>query len=181
MRPPIIGLVGRKRAGKDSVADILVHHYGYNRIAFADKVRDVCKIVFELTDDQLTIDEFKEQPIEHWPFETPRALMQKVGTECFRTVWPDVWLEAVKREIDKNPEERIVITDVRFENELLVSRARGGVNIRIDAAERLGPASDTHASEALADQLLVQHTIDNNGDIHNLYKNVTDLMEMPNA
>ena len=37
----IIGLTGYARSGKDTVAKILVDNYGYKRIAFADKIREL--------------------------------------------------------------------------------------------------------------------------------------------
>jgi len=36
---PLIGLIGRKRAGKDTVADVLVAEYGYTKVAFADPLK----------------------------------------------------------------------------------------------------------------------------------------------
>lgn len=175
--PNIIGLVGRKGCGKDTVGKILVEDYGFTRVAFADKVKEVCKIVFGLTDDEMNNPSLKEVVLDRWPYESPRSLMQKVGTESFRTIWPDVWMENVKRKIDNEGLEKVVITDVRFENELLVSRSRNGINIRVDASQRLPKSNDQHASEALADVLMVQDTVDNNGDIEQLKNEVRRIME----
>jgi 50S ribosomal subunit-associated GTPase HflX len=36
----IIGLSGYAQVGKDTVANILVQHHGYKRVAFADKIRE---------------------------------------------------------------------------------------------------------------------------------------------
>ena len=36
----IIGLSGYARSGKDTVAQVLVEKYGFQRIAFADKIRE---------------------------------------------------------------------------------------------------------------------------------------------
>ena len=41
MALPLIGLIGRKRSGKDTVADLLIEHHGYNKAAFADPLRDL--------------------------------------------------------------------------------------------------------------------------------------------
>jgi dephospho-CoA kinase len=35
----IIGLTGYAQSGKDTVANILVENYGYQRVAFADPIR----------------------------------------------------------------------------------------------------------------------------------------------
>ena len=38
---PLIGLIGRKRSGKDTFAAALVEHRGYARVAFADPLREL--------------------------------------------------------------------------------------------------------------------------------------------
>jgi hypothetical protein len=37
----IIGLSGYAQSGKDTVAKILVDHYGFRRVAFADKIKEM--------------------------------------------------------------------------------------------------------------------------------------------
>ena len=37
----IVGLCGRKRSGKDTLAEELVERYGYTRVAFADPLREM--------------------------------------------------------------------------------------------------------------------------------------------
>ena len=37
----IIGLSGYARSGKDTVAETLVNEYGFKRVAFADKIKDL--------------------------------------------------------------------------------------------------------------------------------------------
>ena len=42
----IIGFLGRKRSGKDTVVNYLVKNYNFIRYAFGDPVKEVCKIMF---------------------------------------------------------------------------------------------------------------------------------------
>ena len=37
----IIGLTGYAQSGKDTVAKILIEQYGFTRVAFADKIREL--------------------------------------------------------------------------------------------------------------------------------------------
>ena len=48
----IIGLSGYAQVGKDTVANILVEHYGYTRIGFADIIRKAAYIL----DPLITLD-----------------------------------------------------------------------------------------------------------------------------
>ena len=43
----ILGLVGFASSGKDTVADYLVRNHNFNRIAFADPLKDAASIIFD--------------------------------------------------------------------------------------------------------------------------------------
>lgn len=144
MTPNLIGITGRKGSGKDTAAAILTEKFGFRRLSFADPLRVVLKTLFNLTDEEMSNRVLKEQYLDRYPYESPREILQKVGTECMRSVYPDVWIEAFRRE---STEGDIVCADVRFMNEALHIRSRGGVIIKIDADERLGPSNDGHSSE----------------------------------
>ena len=47
----IIGLTGFARSGKDSVAKVLVDQYGFTRVAFADKIRELLYEVNPIVND----------------------------------------------------------------------------------------------------------------------------------
>ena len=49
----IIGLSGKKRVGKDTVADYLVSKYGFIKYSFADPIKAVAKILFGFSENQL--------------------------------------------------------------------------------------------------------------------------------
>ncbi len=64
-RTIVIGLTGLAGAGKDTVADTLVTHAGFSKIAFADALRDEVLEAFERSDRALwTRRETKEEPTE---------------------------------------------------------------------------------------------------------------------
>jgi len=117
----IIGLVAPKQSGKSEVAKILVEDYGFTRIAFADTIKDVASIVYALSNRQLYGDA-KEIIDERYGL-TPRFIMQKIGSEVCRQIHLDTWLMSWQRKA--NDCEKVVVEDVRFDNEIEWITSRG--------------------------------------------------------
>lgn len=44
----IIGISGRAGAGKDTVADIFIRKFGFTRVSFADSLKEVCSVAFDI-------------------------------------------------------------------------------------------------------------------------------------
>ena len=114
----IIGLTGYSQSGKDTVAQILVNKYDFTRVAFADKIREflyelnpVVKDGFKLRGlvDAYGWDVAKVQEPEI------RRLLQDLGLSARKIFSDDFW---IRQALEPHQEfERVVITDVRFENE----------------------------------------------------------------
>lgn len=133
----IIGLTGYKRSGKDTIGNYLVNNYNFTRIAFADTLKEACKIIFGFTDEQVYGDDLKEINDEYWQH-TPRDILQKVGSELFRNRLPeicnnisdDIWIRSVEKKILDLVEEghtKFVITDIRYQNEIDFIKKLNGV------------------------------------------------------
>lgn len=60
----IIAISGKARSGKDTVANVLIKNFGFKRIAFADKLKDICSDVFDLPVSMFHRDEFKDRAFE---------------------------------------------------------------------------------------------------------------------
>lgn len=77
-----------------------------------------------------------------------RTLLQLLGTEAGREIHGyDCWINIVKRQIEANPHDNFVITDVRFPNEKGLVERLGGHVVRI---EREGvTAVNNHISDRL--------------------------------
>lgn len=112
----IVAFCGKKRSGKDTAAEGL-EELGYRPIAFADPIKDTCRIVFQLTEEQ--IDGSKKADVDDfWDF-SPRWAMQTVGTELFRDgIDEDVWVKSLLRRVDGSDHDKFAVTDVRFPNEI---------------------------------------------------------------
>lgn len=184
--PKIVGIVGKKYSGKDTTADIIIKKYGYTKIRFGDAVKDVCKCIFNFTDEQL-YGNLKEQKDEHWNV-SPRHVLQFVGTDLFRNqiqniipeIKDNIWIEVVKKKIIDaqkiNPNAKFVICDVRFENESNFIKELNGVLIKIHRPE-LNYETDNHQSETQIDNIVCDYNVTNDMDICKLKNKICDLFE----
>jgi hypothetical protein len=77
-----------------------------------------------------------------------REIMQYVGTDIFRNLKSDVWVESTIKQILKDNPEIAIITDCRFPNEVdAIKNARGKV-IRLNR----DPFHSDHLSECVLDE-----------------------------
>lgn len=141
-----IGITGFIGAGKDTVANI-IRDRGFYKIAFADKLKDVCSIVFGwprelLEGNSLESRKFRQEVDRFWaeklqiPNFTPRMALQLVGTECFRNHFSNnIWITSVEREIYNVGAKNVVLSDCRFGNEIEFVRQNNGKIIRVENQE----------------------------------------------
>jgi len=172
----IVGITGRKFNGKDTLGKYFIN-LGYEKLAFADALKEACRCIFGFNDEQL-YGEKKEEEDEFWKV-TPRTVLQFVGTELLRnqlsTIMPelghDIWVEVIKKKILDNPDKRFVITDVRFPNECELIKKLGGTLIRV-TRKSANTKIDVHESELEIEKLNVDININNDESIDQLYKNI---------
>ena len=135
----IIGICGLIGSGKGTVADILVEHHNFEKLSFADKLKDGVSAVFGWDRQMLEGDtddsrQWREEKDRFWSKETgktitPRLILQLFGTDCMRNGYFDgIWVSLVKQKIIDNPDTNWVIPDVRFPNEVkMIQNAQGEV------------------------------------------------------
>jgi len=196
----LIGLGYKKRSGKDTVADILVRDYGFVKISFAEPLKDLCSLLVQAhkigedrveevlegwfskncskEDEFRMLDKVKElfkEGITEDMFDVEdgkfRKLLQFVGTDVFRAVEDNFW---VRLAFSGDIPERMVISDVRFENELDAINEMDGISVLVHRDTGL---MDTHASETALDGAVWTYYIDNNGTLEELEEKVHDLIE----
>ena len=176
----IIALGYMARTGKDTVADYLVSRHGFAKIAFADALKDGVQAIFGLTNEQLYGGD-KEKIDEFWE-DTPRNILQKVGTECMRRGYrDDIWVKCVEGVIQANPSFDWVISDCRFLNETNAVKKWGSKVVQVVRSiedGRLEIATSTHASETtMRDYEGWDDIIVNCGTLGDLYRRVDSLVE----
>jgi hypothetical protein len=112
-------------------------------------------------------------------------MMQIVGTDFFRhKLHKDFWICHFKRWYeDRRSPQNVVVTDLRFQNEVDIIKALGGVVWRVtrqDGQNGHGrhTMSDTHITESgVAELQGVDANIGNDGSLEQLYNKVSQVME----
>ena len=209
----IIGFVGFIGSGKDTAADYLVNFHGFRRDSFANTLKDAVAAVFGW--DRVLLEgrtkearEWREQRDEWWSNRlgkdiTPRHILQYWGTEvCRQGFHDDIWIASLENKMRKTG-DNIVISDVRFPNEIKSIKAAGGKVVRVvrgadpewyqDAWNvNQGPTNMSwsiskmrmeqrkiHASETAWIGKGIDLEIDNNGSIDDLFSQIKNLVSEP--
>ncbi len=179
----LIGLLGKKGSGKDTVADHLVHSNGYTKMAFAEPLKDACKTLFNFSEEQLYGD-LKEVIDDNWGV-SPRTVLQFVGTDLIRkqmgSIMPQIgekfWVHGLKvrymNGLSKDPNFKCIVSDVRFQDEADMVMELGGIVVKL---ERDAVAADEHISEKGIDTVRHNVLIKNNGTIKKLHDQIDQLL-----
>lgn len=130
----IIGISGRRGAGKTLLANHLCKAKGLLKVSFADELKELAKQIFPLTEVDINSVSRKEKKFKDYDW-TPREFLQNLG-EFVRYHDKDYW---VKKAISKCSNSKInyVFDDVRFENEANAIKNLGGKLIRVNRYEKL--------------------------------------------
>jgi hypothetical protein len=211
----IVGFVGFIGSGKDTAADYLVNFHGYRRDSFANTLKDAVACVFGW--DRTLLEgrtkearEWREQVDTWWaarlnmPDLTPRLMLQLWGTEVCRTGFhDDIWIASLENKMRKTT-DNIVISDVRFPNEIKAIHNAGGIVVRIkrgddpewyDAAVSVNAGPNGNATWSLSKAKLTQlkihasetawvggkidYTVYNDTSIDALFDQIKNLVEDP--
>jgi hypothetical protein len=130
----VIGICGLIGSGKDTIAGTLVG-VGWERYSMAKPLKDMTAKLFDWPRDMVEGDTaesraWREQKDEWWSnrlgFDvTPRWALQYIGTDIMRkTFHDDIWVAYMEKFVGQN--QHVVISDVRFPNEIAAVRRLGG-------------------------------------------------------
>ena len=208
----IVGVCGFQGSGKDTVADYLVNVHGFRRISFAGTLKDAVSAIFgwdrELLEGRTKESRDWREKVDKWwadklnmPHLTPRWVLQYWGTEVARKAFHDnIWIHSVEHKL-ANISDNVVISDVRFPNEIKSIKDAGGMIIRTHrgpdpewyrAAEIVNKGPTTNLSWASNKAFLDNYKIhvsetswigtdfdailDNDGTIDDLYSQINQLL-----
>jgi hypothetical protein len=138
----IIGLVGFISSGKGTVGDLL-ESKGFYKDSFATPLKDACSVMFgwprELLEGDTEVSRsWREQQDSFWSEKfgysfLPRLALQLMGTEAGRDVFhKDIWVISL---LNRSKNKDVVVTDVRFKNEIEYIQNNGGIVVRIKRGE----------------------------------------------
>ena len=199
----IIGVCGLIGGGKGTVADILVGNHNFEKLSFADSLKDMVATVFGwqrhlLEGDTKESRIWREEVDEWWsarlaiPNLTPRWVLQYWGTDvCRLNFHQDIWIASVENKLSraKNSSAKynnIVIPDTRFPNEINMIRKLGGEVWGVRRGEdpdwmikliQYGEQpNDIHPSEWSWVRENLDQLINNDGTIQELEQKVASLL-----
>lgn len=203
--PYLIGLGGVLRSGKDTVADILVEKYHFEKMGMSDPLNRAL-----LTLDPWVRLDFPVYNIHPWKNKSYRSkfhageyvryrelhdavgyveakkhrdvrtYLQLLGTEVGRNqIDSEVWVRAAVKKILENRSNDIptVITAIRFENELDMLKRLGGISVWIERHDTQDSRLMSHASENSVSQDMFDFVIPNHGTLEELESYVEGCME----
>lgn len=157
----LIGIAGKARSGKDTSASYLMRHLGWPVVPFAGPLKEMLRVGFGLTQDQLYGDQ--KEVVDPRYGKTPRYMMQTLGTEWGRDrLGSGVWGKALLSSLTGPT----IIPDVRFEEEADLIRGYGTL---LHIVGRGGIEGD-HASEVGVGVDTRDIVISNHGSLARLYQ-----------
>lgn len=206
----IIGVLGFINSGKGTVASRLVDKYNFRQDSFASSLKDACGVIFDWPRHMLEGDTpesraWREEVDQWWasklniPNFSPRLALQLIGTDALRSHFNEnLWFLTLENRIRKSPGQHVVISDVRFPNEVKFIQEQNGTLIRVnrgpqpiwyDVAVRANNGNsiakdvmkqtypDVHFSEWAWAGSVVDFEISNDSTIENLYSTIDGIIE----
>lgn len=145
----IIGLTGVAGSGKDTAGKILVEQHGYQRLAFADVMRDALRTIDPFVDLGDLAMLYTAACAHYGEDEVKREfggrrLLENLGDALKALGGNDVIIDATFRKMQ--PGVNYVVTDVRFNNEADAIRAAGGKILVIERRNNPHATTSTHRS-----------------------------------
>lgn len=169
---PLIGITGRARSGKDTVADFIISITGGYKYSFADPLKQML-LPLGIDMSEPFWQEHKEATILDYNA-SPRRLMQTLGTEWGRQlIHPDLWVILANRKLRECARD-MVIADIRFENEATWVRSQSGIVIHV--LRKSAVPVEQHVSEAGINFEVGDYWIDNDGTLGELKTEVIQLL-----
>lgn len=148
----VVGLVGKKRSGKDTLADALVERYGAVKFGFADAIRERLAVFLGIPVSKIV--EFQE------PYY--RKPLQDLGN-YWRSLEPDTWIDELIARVNISSHvhntTRVVIKDVRMLREAALLRTELGA--KLFRIIRTGQdVSDADVTETEQDSIVVEENLE---------------------
>jgi len=180
-RTNIIGVSGPARVGKDTAGEYLVNK-GYRHLSFAIHLKRAISAMLGYSLDE--VDRLKVMDKTHVPgFNvTMRHMQQTLGTEWGRDlIDPDMWVKCTEIEMLSGNNPKVVITDVRFENEAAWVRKMNGLVVHLSRNDRELTDNPGHASEAGIEFREGDIRVGNNGNVADLHFKIDEILNPSGA
>ena len=145
----------QSRVGKDTCADYVIDKYGGIKLAYAAELYKLCGIIQSFFGAAVVKDTW---------------LLQRMGTLGREHYGADVWVDKLLSRVDAaEPMSHIIVSDIRYPNELDALRARGFVAVNITRPGREIDRDQTHSSENSLGRADFDYHIANNSTMDELF------------
>lgn len=174
----LVGLSGYAGSGKDEAAKGL-DELGFRRVAFADVLRSMAYATDPYVEHPFggfvrlseIVDQYGWDFVKN-NFPDARRLLQRLGTEGGRSILGEnIWVDTLLNSLEH---DKVVVTDVRFLNEMVAIKERGGITVRI-VRPGVGPRNN-HPSETSLDDVTFDRYLVNDGTIDELVSDMQDIV-----
>ena len=171
--PMVVLVSGWAGAGKDCAAALLVEECGFQRVAFADALKEDAATVTSLPLECFYTaqkDRPLSAPVAAYPSaKTPRDILLQHAL-VRRAADPDVYYKGVATTIMDAPGNRFIVSDWRYcrEHEVLAEELGEFYNIFRVRIERPGVVQSADPSEHDLDGLTMDYVVNNDGKISDL-------------
>lgn len=163
--PKIIGLVGRSRVGKDTVAEIIMEDLPeYELRRLSAPLKRAMKDLYDFDISQLETN-LKEKKDHRWN-KTPRECIVSLTEYMMGYMGTDFFTKRLYGEVGLP--EYIIIPDVRYEHDIHEIHRRGGIIIKVEKTHN----GVCHAFEDNIDTMKGDILIINDGSISDLQSNL---------
>jgi hypothetical protein len=176
---PIIGLLGRSRHGKDTIASVIHTIIPSTIVRLAQPLKDAVVSLYGFTYEQVEGDA-KEMLDSRYEI-TPRYAIQSLCDHIMNLHGRDFFSRHLFGKYDfghYSQHGTVIIPDIRYEHDLQEVRSRGGIIIKVI---RNGSNIPNHSWETAIDDLKGDITIENNGSLDELiqktYKSLVPLIK----
>jgi len=185
----LIGIIGKKQSGKDTIADYLVQNHGFIKYSYAYPLKNGAMEIFGFTKEQVYGD-LKDVVDSEWGV-TPRKVLQIMGTELFQydlqrhipefaNIGRTIWVKRFSQWYKNNNDKDVVIADVRFKHEVDGILQNGGEIWKVIRIPYIFE-KDVHASEVELDNIdekFINYIIINDNDLDSLYKKISEKIDL---
>lgn len=172
----IIGLLGRSRVGKDSVANIVRTAYPerqFEIMRLSSPIKAAAQALFAFSDEQ--IEGVQKEDIDARWGVAPREVFQKITAETMRSMGHDFFTRHLYEKYDNmNPSKSIIIPDIRYTHDVTEIHKRGGIVIKVSRGYVSIPK---YACEDHLDCIVDLPTLQNDGTLSELEVNVCALLD----
>lgn len=154
------------RVGKDTFADYVDDKYTCTVVKFATKLYKITESIQKILGVEVTKD-----PV----------LLQTIGDRMRSHYGEDVFVNQLINEIadigKNNPEQNIIITDLRRINEFIAVKKLGFITVKIIKPDRVIDRDPSHISEVDLNDCKFDYVIVNDGTLDQFYEKIDQFLE----